>query len=172
MTRNYKASIVAASIIIFILALYGVYRLYQIKVTKPLPNPSPVPTTIGFQVSPLPAASPKPSGKQPETGPSDEFPNIGILVESPDSGSTVTSPLQINGFANVPQKRVAIVVYDVYGNALGQGMATACFAKTPCPFSASVVFARPQTQTGTVEVFSPSTRSGSKEYLQIAKVNF
>ncbi len=172
MTRNYRALIIASSVIILILAVYGVFRLYQINVTKPISKPSPTPLSVGFQVSPLPATSPKSSGTQPETGPSDEFPNIGILVQSPDSGSTAISPLKVQGFANVPQEKVAIVVYDVYGNALGQGMATACFTKTPCPFTASVVFQNPQTRTGTVEVFSPSATSGTKEYLQIVKVNF
>lgn len=172
MTRNYKISIAVASIIILAFLVYGVFRLYQINVTKPVSKPSRIPPTVGFQVSPLPAASPKSSGRQPETGPSDQFPNIGILVGSPDSGSTAISPLKVQGAANVPQEKVAIVVYDAYGNALGLGMATACFTKTPCPFSASVVFAKPQTQTGTVEVFSPSPASGAKEYLQILKVNF
>jgi|GEM_PF-5630509 len=170
MTRNYVISIALAVIIIIVLVAVGVYRLSQMKITKPEPQSSP--TTIGFQVSPLPAASPKSSGRQPETGPSDQFPNIGILVQSPDLGSTAISPLQVQGFANVPQKKVVIVVKNVYGNVLGLGMATACFAKTPCPFSASVVFAAPQTQTGTVEVFSPSPANGAKEYLQIVKVNF
>ncbi len=173
MTNGNRNAIIVALVIIFALATFGIYRLYKSKTDKPnpLPTPTPITASIGFNASPLPP-SPKPSGSQPVTGPSDEFPNIGILVTSPKSGETVGSPVKIQGFANLPSQEVSIVVKDVYSTVLGIGKASACFAKIPCAFSASVVFKKPQTQTGTIEVFSPSSQNGSKEYLQTFRVNF
>ncbi|MEX2028102.1 MAG: Gmad2 immunoglobulin-like domain-containing protein [Candidatus Curtissbacteria bacterium] len=175
MSRKYPISIAVASVILLILAIWGIFRLYQIKTTESVPMPTPSPA-VGFEVSPLPSASHSPTpatGIQPETGPDDGgSPSIGISVQSPQSGTSIASPLKVQGYANIPQKEIAIVVKDTYGTVLGQGMATACFAKTSCFFTASVVFAKPSTQTGTIEVFSPSSSSGAKDYLQIIKVNF
>jgi hypothetical protein len=88
----------------------------------------------------------------------------------PFPGSQISSPLEVRGTATIPQGEVSIVVKDGHGNALGLGRATACFAKDPCPFAASVVFQTPQVHTGTVELFSLA--NGAKQYLRIIPVNF
>lgn len=170
MTTNYKIIVALATVIIFALALFGAYRFSQNRPGEPKAQASPQPAS-GFEALSLPQTSP--TSQSPATGPEDEVaPNIGISLTAPWPSATITSPLKIEGFANVETGAVAIVVKDVYGKVLGQGKASACFAKNPCPFSASVVFAHPETQTGTIEVFSPSPKSGAKEYLQIIKINF
>ncbi|MBI2598902.1 hypothetical protein HYW40_01670 [Candidatus Curtissbacteria bacterium] len=173
MTTNYKIAVAVVSTLIVGLALFGIFLLFQKQVKKPGPSeplPAPSPAS-GFELPPLPV-SPPAFGQLPQTGTDDAQNYGGISIETPTAGSLVTSPLQVKGQANTPQGSVSIVVKNGNQKVIGQGKASACFAKNPCPFSASVVFEAPETQTGTIEAYSPSPKNGSKEYLQIIRVNF
>lgn len=186
--KNNFSFIIGAIILVLIFALgaYGVYYLYQKKVVEPQIAPLSTPKpNHGFPVeSPStslrtgPLASPSggmmaPPATQPEAGSNTvEVKNIGITVDSPKSGDLIMSPVKVAGHANVFEGNVVIEIIDANGAVLGSGTATACMDVDACPFEASVSFKGAQTASGTVEVYSPSAKDGSKQYLQTIPVNF
>lgn len=173
MTKDLKLIIPAA--LIFILALFGIYRLYQVRVgqPKPSPSPSPIVSPSGFPtLSPTPAFSPPPPGQPASGSDTVEVKNIGITLDSPQSGNLITSPVKVTGRANVFEGHVAIRVKDAYGNIVGLGFATACMDVDACPFETSIFFPSSKTQMGTVEAFSPSAMDGSEQYLQSQSIRF
>lgn len=167
-------------IIIFVLAVAGIYYLYQTQVRNNnedlLPYPSP---TITFDdlVSPSPAASPvgrtTPPQVQPEAG-SDTLSvnNIGIRVESPQASSVISSPLKVSGQANVFEGKVVIKIIDSFGKVLGQGETVACMGYDACPYSATINFNSTQSKAGILQVYNPSGVDGSPKYLQQILVRF
>lgn len=173
MFKDLKLVIPAA--LIFILALFGIYRLYQVRVakTEESPTPSPIVAPSGFETFPPPSVTTFPPQTQPASG-SDtvEVKNIGIKLEFPQEGDIITSPIKVTGTANVFEGHVAIRVKDATGKIIGQGLATACMDFDACPFEASIVFTKPNTSSGSVEVYSPSGLDGSQQYLQTISVSF
>ena len=168
-----RLTIAFVTILIFGLAVFGIYKLYQKQTESQNAKPTPLTATFNAKSSPMVSPSPSPlSSKQPLTGDDTTAPNLSIAVENPKSGDTVTSPFKVNGLANTEDGMVSIVVKDAYGNSLGQSQATACFSKSPCLFSASVVFGKPSSRGGILEVFNHSSKDGSKKYLQQILVNF
>lgn len=170
--------IVIPIIIVAILISAGVYAVYKTQTAQE--------TTPGTAQDSFPSASPavslnpsvqgtkNPPSNQPSTGPEDEIGvnNIGIQISTPQNQSTITSPVIVSGRANVTSQLVKITIFDSNGNILGEGQATACVALDACPFSASVPFKTPSTQSGTIEVYSPSMLEGSKTFLQSILVSF
>lgn len=171
MFKDLKLIIPAA--LIFLLALFGIYRLYQVRVAKPQesPTPTPIASPSGFETFPSQQASPPQT--QPASG-SDtvEVKNIGIRLEFPQEGDTITSPVKVTGAANVFEGHVAIRVKDATEKIIGQGSATACMDYDTCPFEASITFAKPASATGTVEAYSPFAVDESAKYLQSVPVRF
>ena len=166
-------------IIIFVLAVAGIYYLYQTQVKNDddlLPYPSPT-TTFEDLVSPSPAASPvgnaTPPRVQPEAG-SDTLSvkGIGIQVESPQAASVISSPLIVRGNANVFDGKIAIKIINSYGKVLGQGEAVACMGYDACPFEATINFNSTQSEAGILQVYNPSGVDASPQYLQQILVRF
>lgn len=173
MFRDLKIIIPAA--LIFLLAIFGIYRLYQVRVAQPQesPTPSPIASPSEFETFPSQTVTTTPPQTQPESGSNTvEVKNIGIILTSPQNGDLISSPVTIKGRANVFEGHVAIRVKDATGKILGQGFATACMDIDACPFVASIPFTKPTTPTGTVEAFSLSPMDGSEEYLQSVPIRF
>lgn len=177
MITKSKVIIAIVSTITLTTAALGTYSLYQQRtVSQKVPQakqagPSPSPT--GFSQPPLPLSLQTTNTNiQPETGiVEDPSAKIEITIQNPLPDSQVYSPLEIRGLANTPQGFVSIILKDSQGSILGQSEATACFAKDPCPFSLDLTFSTSSTQTGTLEVFSPS-KTGEQEYLKSINLNF
>ena len=171
MVKDLKILIPAA--LIFLLALFGIYRLYQVRVARPQESPSPTPTATpsGFETFPSPPTS-VPSTLPASGSDTVEVKNIGITLTSPQIDDLVSSPVKVTGRANVFEGHVSIRVKDANGQILGQGFATACMDIDACPFEASVPFTNSTTLTGEVELYSPSAVDGTEQYLQSVSIRF
>lgn len=168
------------TLLIISLITFGVYRLIQNNVRKlPVAVQSPNANPSGFRAiiaTPTPKTKTSPNsiaGSQPQTG-SDtaEIKNIGISIENVFSGQTISSPLTVNGKANVFEGHVVLQIKDANGKVLGQSTATACMGLDACPFQSTITFSKPSTSYGTLETYSPSGKDGSKLYTQTVVVNF
>jgi hypothetical protein len=79
------------------------------------------------------AASPAASGGNPSTTPTPAPPANSptplaqgrIIIDSPDGGSPVSSPVEVSGTASVANGTVVAVVLDAGGNELGRATTTA-----------------------------------------------
>ena len=167
-------------IIIFVIAVAGIYYLYQTQVVNKnldlLPYPSPT-TTFEDLVSPSPISSPvgklTPPRVQPEAGSNTiDVKNIGIEVESPQASSVISSTVYVKGRANVFEGKVQINVKDTNGKILGSNQATACMGYDACPFETVINFDQSTTEAGILEVYNPSGIDGSPKYLQQILIRF
>jgi hypothetical protein len=52
-----------------------------------------------------------------------------IVIDSPDGGTAISSPVQVSGTASVANGAIVAVVKDASGNELGRGTATASASK-------------------------------------------
>lgn len=172
MLRNQIFAAIAIVIVIALgaMAIYGVYKK-QSTIPDVLPSP-PASSINGFGSTPSPKSSP-PFTTQPQTGITDTpLKDLGIFVSNPDFNTKVSSPLTVKGIANVYEGRVLIRVKDGSGNILAAESATACMGTSGCPFEAIIQFEKPQTPSGTIELFTPSPVDGSEEDLEIIPVTF
>jgi len=168
--------IIIPIVIVFILIGAGTYTIYRAQTKVAITSN----TSQNSFPSPTPTANPQVKSanapaNQPATGPKDELAikNIGIQISFPQPNIKIASPVQIDGTANVTSQVVHIAVLDSSGNVLGQGQATACIGLDACPFTASIPFNPSQSQTGSIEIYSPSAIAGnSKTYLQSIPVLF
>ena len=170
------------AIIIFVLAISGIYYLYQTQTSSPSsvlnPNASASPIGTTFpqaSASAQPSSEPRAMGvnSQPATGPEDnQVRNPGITVLGPSRDSKISSATKVYGIANVTSQTVIIEVRDAHGKLLGSGSAQACIGLDACPFSASVVFKNSETASGTILVYSPSQIDSSPTYTQELPVKF
>ncbi|MGH2773843.1 MAG: Gmad2 immunoglobulin-like domain-containing protein [Actinomycetota bacterium] len=87
-----------------------------------------------------------------------------IVVESPKPGEDVTSPVTVNGFANVFEATVNIVIRDKSGDALVETFTTATCG-TGCwgDFSEGVAFEVGERQRGRIDVLTYSAEDGSEQ---------
>lgn len=160
--------IVVVVIVIFALAVWGTFVLYQKQVIEPSRSPSPlaIPEN-GFGSQ---AASPSPSPdtlgtSQPGAGASfDSQPATGIdssksgvVINSPQENSLISSPLAISGWSKIETGNVLIILKDENGNNLGQSSIATCPNFQVCSFDTSIIFKHPSSQTGTIEIFESST---------------
>jgi hypothetical protein len=84
-----------------------------------------------------------------------------IVVESPEEGATVTSPVEISGAASVFEGTVQLRVLDADGNEVGRGFATATAgAPERGEFSEELEFTVDEAQEGTIEAFEEDVSSG------------
>lgn len=155
-----KISLAMAAVIIalIILGALGIYWASQKEDFKTsdifkLGNSSPSPTpqeVAKFTIDTTPAPQ-----TQPESG-SDTLGavNLGIVITNPSAKAEVSSPIKVAGMANTLNGKVLIRIKDEYGNILGEGQASACLDVDPCPFEASIVFQKSQTERGLIEVSS------------------
>ena len=176
--RNNLSFVVGAVVLIIFFALvaFAASKFYQRQSEKTLlPSPRPTPVS-GFPVS---SPSPQTLGQantpavQPESGSNTlEENNIRIFIESPSPSDSITSPFKSNGYTNLTSGVIIAQVKDINGQLLGQGSTMACMDYDACQFNAQVSFEKPSTQTGAVEVYSPSALDGSDQYLQTILIRF
>ncbi len=170
-------------IIIFVLAIAGVYAIYKSQATNTdlaLATPAASTQIISFpKTSPTPKLTPSPSplvamGSQtPNTGTDEiEVNNKGIQITSPTAGQQVGSTILVRGTANVTSQKVIITIVDTAGNTLGQGQAKACVGLDACNFEASIALSKAKTDIGLMEAYSPSTIDNSHTYQTTIPVSF
>src|SRR5205085_93130 len=83
--------------------------------TSGSPSASPSATTSGSPVSSsIPTAAPTPLAG-----------NLRIIIDSPDGGSQISSPIDVSGTASVDKGTVVAVVLDGHGTELGRATTTA-----------------------------------------------
>ena len=89
--------------------------------------------------------------------------NLKIIIDSPNSGSAISSPLQVSGTASVDKGTVVAVVLDAAGTELGRGTATASAVKPDFGhFDVTVSFAGATPGAkGRIKVFGVSPRDGT-----------
>jgi hypothetical protein len=85
-----------------------------------------------------------------------------IIVDMPQSGETITSPVTISGTARVFEANVRIKIYNASGSELADTFTTAAEgAPAMAPFSASVSFKATMKEQGCIRVFEESAKDGS-----------
>ena len=171
--------VVVTAVIIFALGIFGVYWLYQKRVVTPSQQASPLPTPVeGFDSQPtVEGVSKELAGKtpssQPDTGPdNDQIKNAGIILNYPQEFSAVASPLQISGWTKIESGNLTIRVKDSSKNILGQKNTYSCPNFEVCQFEVTLIFSKPSTETGTIEVYSQSTMNNPPERFQTLVVQF
>ncbi|MDQ6712030.1 MAG: Gmad2 immunoglobulin-like domain-containing protein [Candidatus Dormibacteraeota bacterium] len=89
--------------------------------------------------------------------------NLKIIIDSPDSSTSISSPLQVSGTASVDKGTVVAVVLDAAGTELGRGTATASAAKPDFGhYEVTVSFAGATSGAkGRIKVFGVSPRDGT-----------
>lgn len=116
------------------------------------------------QTTAVPTMSPSPT-KHIDRPPEGTFPSSAsgaIVVESPEPGTSVSSPITISGTADVFEATVSIRILDAAGNEVGGTFTTAtCGSGCRGDFRESVSFEIDSEQTGTIEVFEESAEDGS-----------
>lgn len=175
--KNNLSFVVGAVVLIIFFALvaFAASKFYQTQSEKKL-SPSPQPTPVsGFPVT---SPSPQTLGQanapavQPESGSNTlEENNIRIFIESPSPSDLITSPLKIKGYTNLTSATIVAELKDANNNLLGQNQTSTCTNTESCSFEIEIVLARPQTQSGVVEVFN-LTGDGSEAYRQNTNIRF
>ncbi len=172
-------SFIVGLIALILLFAGGIY-VYQksIKPTILERNAKATPTpVVKSKADATPTASPPTQTSQktnlsfaPSTG--EDPQNVGITLNFDLTKSKITSPTVLSGSANVPDSIVYLQVKDANGNILGSTKVTACMAQDACPFETSVIFASPQTATGTIEAFARPSFQDPKPYLATVGISF
>jgi hypothetical protein len=84
-----------------------------------------------------------------------------IVVESPLVGTTVHSPVEISGTADVFEATVSLRILDAGGNEIASGFATAtCGTGCRGTFHATLAYHVDHDEAGTVEAFEASAENG------------
>jgi immunoglobulin-like protein involved in spore germination len=89
--------------------------------------------------------------------------NFKIIIDSPDGGTAISSPVEVAGTASVDKGTVVAVVLDAGGAELGRATTTASAVKPEFGhFSVSVSFSGAVSgQKGQLKVFGVSPRDGT-----------
>jgi Immunoglobulin-like domain of bacterial spore germination len=129
-----------------------------------LDSGSPAGASASAKPSASASASAAPSGSTlPTTAPTPIPDNLKIIIDSPDAGTAISSPLQVSGTASVDKGTVVAVVLDASGTELGRGTATASAAKPDYGhYDVTVSFSGGVSgQKGQLKVFGVSPRDGT-----------
>lgn len=190
--NNLKVAILL--VITFVLAVAGFYYFYLKQVSK-FQSMSMPPFESPKENFPSATASAEPNFKtqstgeeirqpgqvagtstfpsaQPETGLGQtQIADAGIVIQTPQTQTKITSPVTVSGLANTPNSLI-VEVKDAAGQILGIRKTSACFGYQACPFSVSVVFSNPSASIGQITVYSPSLSNNSPEYSESVSVTF
>lgn len=110
---------------------------------------------------PAPTTEPEP---EPPATTADEH-AAPIVVDEPQTGATVSSPLHVSGSASVFEANVAIRIRGVDGGVLTETFLTATAgAPERGTFEGDIPFRVDRAQEGTLEVYSPSAEDGSEQH--------
>jgi hypothetical protein len=105
------------------------------------------------------------SGPQTRAGYASDLP--AIIVVSPVIGSTVTSPVNVSGTADVFEAVVSIEVLNAAGHEIARTFTTAtCGTGCRGSYSTQVGYSVTTTQKGIIEVFERSAKDGSPVHVQ------
>ncbi len=85
-----------------------------------------------------------------------------IKVSQPEPYQTVSSPFDISGQASVFEAVLNYRLKDSSGNVLADGFTMTAEGFAMSPFSKSLDYADPQTDSGVLEVFAVSPKDGSE----------
>lgn len=90
-------------------------------------SPSPSPSSSG---SPSASASPSSDASSPPATEATPIPSgLRIIIDSPDGGSTITSPVEVTGTASVTNGEVLVLVKDAAGREVGRATGRASAAR-------------------------------------------
>jgi len=127
-------------------------------------NGSPTPGAASASASASPAASASsPASSLPITAATPIAGNLKIIIDSPDSSTAISSPVEVSGTASVDKGTVVAVVLDATGAELGRATTQASASKPDFGhFDVSVSFsgATPGAK-GQIKVFGVSPRDGT-----------
>lgn len=135
---------------------YGV-NYWDIATLNGLANPNLI--YVG-QVLLIPTTGPVPTPTVPAV-------QEAIIISTPASDVTITSPVTVTGYGSAFENTLAVRVLDETGAVIGEGLAMvdAEFGQYG-PFTGTVTYAAPATtQLGRIQVFSISMRDGATEHL-------
>lgn len=76
-----------------------------------------------------PGGSSQPASASPAAAATPIPENRRIIIDSPDAGAPISSPVEVSGTASVDKGTVVAVVLDAAGNELGRGTTTASASK-------------------------------------------
>ena len=110
------------------------------------------------------STSGSPAGSSPPTTAATPIPdNFKIIIDRPDGGTAISSPVEIAGTASVDKGTVVAVVLDAGGAELGRATTTASAVKPDFGhFTVSVSFSGAVSgQKGQLKVFGVSPRDGT-----------
>lgn len=106
-------------------------------------------------------AGPSATGSLSPTISSSPTPEPAIMVTSPGSGDEVSSPVSIEGNADVFEATVSIAILDSAGKPIVRTFTTAsCGTGCRGTFSKAVPFTVDTTQPGTIRVYESSAEDG------------
>jgi len=85
-----------------------------------------------------------------------------MIVDAPEDGATISSPVSISGQARVFEANVRITIFDAAGAVLVDTFTTAAEAGPAlAPYSTAVSFTTTVEQQGCIRVFEESAMDGS-----------
>jgi Immunoglobulin-like domain of bacterial spore germination len=131
-----------------------------------LSSSSPAASSGSPGASTSPSASGTPASSSLPTTAATPIPNnLRIIIDSPDGGSAITSPVEVSGTASVDNGTVVAVVLDAAGTELGRATTTASASKPDFGhFDTSVTFSGASSGAkGQLKVFGVSPRDGKTQ---------
>ena len=130
--------------------------------TYVLQSESPSAASASASASASPNASPA-SSSLPDTAATPIPNNFKIIIDSPDGGTAISSPVEVAGTASVDKGTVVAVVLDAGGAELGRATTTASAVKPDFGhFNVSVNFSGAVSgQKGQLKVYGVSPRDGT-----------
>lgn len=152
--KEILAAIGGVILLIFIVLFLVGQREPDVVVVTPGITPAPVTATPTPTTLPRGTLTPSPS---PQSSPN-------ITVITPRSGDTVSSPLVVRGQARTFEQNVNFRLRQSDGKVLVEDFTTAQAEDLGIfgPYSKTLTFSSPTTQTGTLEVFQVSPKDGSE----------
>ncbi len=97
-----------------------------------------------------------------------------IIVNGPDANEIISSPAIVTGFARTFENAFTIRIKDSSGRIIKEvpAMVSGGEMGNFNPFSVGVVFSRPSSDTGTIEVFEYSAKDGSEINKVVIPIRF
>jgi hypothetical protein len=119
--------------------------------------------THSASASPTPSSSPGAvSSSQPDTSATPIAGGLRIIIDSPDAGTPISSPVEVSGTASVDNGTVVAVVLDANGKELGRGTTTASASRPDFGhYDVSVTFTATSGTKGKIKVFGVSPKDGT-----------
>lgn len=162
MKREHLRAVSIAALAAIAVALAGCEGQVASKsVTSPTTSAAPRATAYPAATPPRIAVATSTPGATPTSGSSLD---AAIVVASPRSGETITSPVRVTGTASVFEATLSVRVKDSTGKVVGQGRATASLgAPGRGTFTVDIPF--DGAGSGVIEAYTNSPRDGKESEL-------